>query len=103
MNDQIWNIVTGNSNWMDWSEAQKSFPESKMVNAINWSMRDIISLMVLVLYGKSFPVSYHLKSYDIRDHDEIWVEWRNFKYVVTDVITHDSILVYRGHYIGSDW
>lgn len=96
MNDKIWNIITGNEDWMDWSSSKKIVPESKLVNHINWLMRAIVSIAVLFMYGKFFRVAYN-------NGDVIYVEWKNFRYEVEFVYANDGVLVDSGIFLGSDW
>lgn len=93
MNDTIWNLVTGNSQFMP---ATNQFPENKIAGPVNWMMRAIISLMVMFLYGSFFRVKY-------RNGETIFVQWRNFKYEVDFVYADDGVMVDNGVYLGSDW
>lgn len=93
MNETIWNLVTGNSQFMP---ATNQFPENKIAGPVSWAMRAIISLIVMFLYGRFFQVQY-------RNGEKIFVQWRNFKYEVDFVYANDGVMVDNGIYLGSRW
>ena len=93
MNAAVWNLVTGDSQFLP---ATNQFPENKIAGPINWLMRATISLMIMFLYGSFFRIQY-------KNGDVIYVQWRHFKYEVDFVYAADGIMVDSGRYLGSDW
>lgn len=81
MSDAIWNLATGNTHFME----SNQYPDNVIAPYVNWTMRAIISVMWLFLYGKSFQIIYNTG-------DQVFMTWHNWKYVTNVVITTDNIV-----------
>lgn len=90
MADTIWNLATGNTQFM---ENTHQYPERLIAPYVNIAMRAAISIMWLFLYGSMFDVHY-------KNGDFVRMFWCNFKYKPLLLNTHNGIWASAtGHFI----
>lgn len=85
MSNKIWNIVTGNNEYMECSD---QYPEQVIIPYLNKFMRGLISLIWLLLYGRSLRIEYNTG-------DVVYMKYSNWKYVSSAIFTHDGIMIGR--------
>ena len=90
MANTIWNLVTGNAQFM---ENTHQYPERVIAPFVNVAMRAFISVMWLFLYGSTFDVQY-------KNGDYVRMFFCDFKYKPLIIKTHNGIWASaNGHFI----